>query len=273
MSLKFKIPNLKSKIILPWLDVLALLAWGALLLKYWVTGQLKLLIHPNYFWLVFVTSITLLILSGFKAWQLLEERRNRASESGQRQTVQHITLFAPGWGSGLLVVAAIVGFLIAPKVLTSQTALQRGVTESFPLTRSQPQAFRTSTKPEERSLIDWVRTLNAYPEPDAYTGQKAKVQGFVVHLPQLPDNYLLISRFVITCCAVDAYPVGIPVKLNQSRDAYPPDTWLEIEGEMIAQILPVEGTTTTETPSDKRQLILAANSLKKIPTPEDPYDY
>ena len=33
----------------PWLDSLALLLWGALLLKYWGTGQLALLIHPNYF--------------------------------------------------------------------------------------------------------------------------------------------------------------------------------------------------------------------------------
>ncbi len=273
MNLKSKIQNLKSKITLSWLDVLALLAWGALLLKYWLTGQLKLLIHPNYFLLVFATSIILLIFSGFKAWQLLEELGNRTSQSGQTEAVGHITLFPPGWGSGLLVLTAIAGFLIAPKVLTSQTALQRGVTESLPAMRSQPQSFRTSTKSEERSLIDWVRTLNAYPEPDAYTGQKAKVKGFVVHLPQLPDNYLLISRFVITCCAVDAYPIGIPVKLGSSRDAYPPDTWLEIEGEMIAQILPVDRTAIGETDSDKRQLVLAAKSLKEIPTPADPYDY
>ncbi|MBF2099268.1 MAG: TIGR03943 family protein, partial [Gloeomargaritaceae cyanobacterium C42_A2020_066] len=29
------------------LDALALAAWGLLLLKYWVTGQLAVLIHPN----------------------------------------------------------------------------------------------------------------------------------------------------------------------------------------------------------------------------------
>ncbi len=43
---------------------------------------------------------------------------------------------------------------------------------------------------------------------------------FVVQLPQLLDNYLLISRFILTCCAVDAYPVGLPVKLSGSRGQY-----------------------------------------------------
>jgi uncharacterized repeat protein (TIGR03943 family) len=122
-------------------------------------------------------------------------------------------------------------------------------------------------------LIDWIRTLNAYPEPDAYAGPKAKVTGFVVHLPHLPENYLLISRFIITCCAVDAYPVGIPVKLESSRNAYPPDTWLEIEGEMMVETLPLDEQTLTETSSEKRQLILAAKSLQQIPTPADPYSY
>lgn len=261
------------QMIIPWLDVLALLLWGGLLLKYWFTGQLRLLIHPNYFSLVFLTGIILISLGVVKVWQLISQK---SSPSEVKETIQHITLFPPGWGSGLLVITAIVGFIINPAVLNAQAAIQRGLTESLPLTREQPQSFRSTTKPEERTVIDWVRTLNAYPEPDAYKGQKAKVQGFVVHLPQLPDNYLLISRFILTCCAVDAYPVGIPVKLSQSRSAYPPDTWLEIEGEMITETLQSAAPNSSATPNNsenKRQLVLQAKSLKKIPTPADPYGY
>ena len=157
---------------LPWLDVLALCAWGALLLKYWLTGQLSLLIHPNYFGLVFATGAVLLILGGVRAWQL----RNRRHSRQVSETVDHITLFPVGWASGLLIVSAILGLAIAPAVLTSQTALQRGISD-LPLTRAQPQSFRMSTQPEERSLIEWVRTLNAYPEPDAYVGQESEGTG------------------------------------------------------------------------------------------------
>jgi uncharacterized repeat protein (TIGR03943 family) len=162
----------------------------------------------------------------------------------------------------LLLATAILGLVFNPRVFASQTAIQRGVTDSLTLTRSQPQAFHSSRRPEERSLIDWVRTLNVYPEPDAYTGQKAKVQGFVIHLPELSKEYLLLSRFVITCCAADAYPVGLPVKLPPGQQNYPPDIWLEVEGQM-----------QTEDLGGKRQLTIQANSIQKIPEPKDPYAY
>lgn len=243
-------------LLLPWLDVLAIAAWGILLLKYWLNGKLGLLIHPDYFWLVIVTALGLLVVSGLKGYELLLRRRATAP------SLQHLTLFPPGLSSGLLLATAILGLVVTPHVFASQTALQRGVTDSVTLTRSQPQAFRSSRPPEQRSLVDWVRTINTYPEPDSYTGQKVKVQGFVIHPTELPEQYLLVSRFVITCCAADAYPVGLPVKLTQSRKVYPPDTWLKVEGQMI-----------TESLAGKRQLTILASSIKQIAEPKNPYDY
>ncbi|GAB1541841.1 TIGR03943 family protein [Scytonema sp. NUACC21] len=243
--------------ILPWLDVLAITAWGVLILKYWLTNKLILLIHPDYFWLAILGAIGLLIISSLKAGQLSQRRRGEIAPN-----VQHFTVFPPGFGSGLLLTAAILGLLITPRVFASQTALQRGVTDIVGATRTQPQAFRASVRPEERTLVDWVRTLNVYPEPDAYTGQRAKVQGFVIHPPELGKEYLYVARFVLTCCAADAYPIGLPVKLKEPRDKYPPDTWLEIEGQMV-----------TETIKNKRQLTIAASSLRKISQPKNPYSY
>jgi uncharacterized repeat protein (TIGR03943 family) len=247
--------KLKTQTFLPWLDVLAIAAWGILMLKYWLTGKLNLLIHPNYFWLVITGGLGLLVVSGLKALELLQRRR-------RTKATAHITLFPPGFSSALLLATAIIGLLFTPRVFASQAALQRGVTDSLGATRSQPQAFRSSVRPEERSLLDWVRTLNVYPEPDAYTGQKVKLQGFVIHPPELPQKYLLLSRFVITCCAADAYPVGLPVKLTQNRQVYPPDSWLEVQGQMI-----------TENLGGKRQLAIQASSLKQISEPKNPYDY
>jgi uncharacterized membrane protein YcgQ (UPF0703/DUF1980 family) len=56
-------------------------------------------------------------------------------------------------------------------------------------------------------------TFPVYPEPSAYVGQKAKVLGFVVHPPDLSEQYFIITRFVIGHCALDAYPVGLLVQL------------------------------------------------------------
>lgn len=269
MNAKAKFP---SKLLYPALESLSLLAWGSLLLKYFLSGQLKLLIHPNYFSLVFVTSIILLILGGLKAWQFGQSRqKNKLAQL--EEPVKHITLLPAGLGSSLLLITALLGWMIAPSPLTSQIALQRGFSESYSVTRIQPQAFRASIKPEERSLVDWIRTINVYPEPDAYTGQKVKVSGFVVHLPELPENYLFVSRFILTCCAVDAYPVGLPVKLSQNRSLYPPDTWLEIEGEMLTENLAIDSQQMKQTSTIQRQLVINARSVQKIPTPADPYGY
>lgn len=248
--------KLKNQIYFQWLDVLAIAAWGILMLKYWHTGKLNLLIHRDYFWLAIAGGIGLTIVSSLKALDLLRRRRTITPAS------QHITLLPPGLSSALLLATAILGLSVTPQVFASQTALQRGVTDFLQSTRSQPQAFRASVRPEERSLIDWVRTLNVYPEPDAYTGQKVKVQGFVIYPPELPPDYILLSRFVITCCAADAYPVGLPVKLSQNRQAYPQDAWLEVSGTMI-----------TENLQNKRQLTIEASSLKPIEQPKNPYDY
>ncbi|MCX7596901.1 MAG: TIGR03943 family protein [Fischerella sp.] len=246
-----------SKLLLPWLDILAITAWGILLLKYWLTNKLNLLIHPNYFGLVIVAAFGLLVISFFKVKELLQRRRHDLTAN-----IQHISLFPPGWGSTLLLMVAISGFIFTPQVFASDKALQRDFSELLGSTRVKPQAFRAAVAPEERSLVDWVRMLNVYPEPDRYQGNKVKVQGFVIHPPELGKEYIFLARFVLTCCAADAYPVGLPVKLKESREQYPPDTWLEVEGQMV-----------TETITGKRQLTIAANSLTKIPQPKNPYSY
>ncbi len=246
---------------LPWLDVLAIVAWGILLLKYWLVGKLNLLIHPDYQWLVIGTGIGFLGIGISQSWTLINQMRF-SLEQIARPSVQHFTFLPPGWSSILLLITALLGMFISPQAFNSQTAIQRGVTELVTMTRSQNQSFWQSKRPEDRSLVEWVRTLTVYPDPDKYAGQKVKVQGFVIHPPQLPENYLLISRFVITCCAADAYPVGLPVKLQQSRTNFPADTWLEIVGQMIAEKL-----------DNKSQLVIQATSVTPIKQPENPYDY
>jgi uncharacterized repeat protein (TIGR03943 family) len=239
---------------LEWLDVLSLGLWGVLMLKYWLTGRLGLLIHPHYFWLAIAAGFALLIVAGLQAVRLWQQ----AVTPGLR----HITLFPPGWMSGVLLVAAIVGLLITPRPFGGDTAIQRGLTDNFTVTRSRPQAFRANQKSEDRTLIDWVRLLDVYPEPDAYQGQKARVQGFVVHTPDLPNNYLKLTRFVITCCAADAYPIGLPVRLKGSRQAFQPDHWYEVTGEMV-----------TETLEGKRQLVIQASGFQPIKEPANPFSY
>ncbi|MGB3513232.1 MAG: TIGR03943 family protein [Microcoleaceae cyanobacterium] len=253
-----------------WIDAGAILVWGFVLLYYWFTEKLYILIHPRYFGLTVAAGISLLILGGLKICELWNISKNQKL-SGQSQSgfsglenQQHINFFPPGWGSALLLISALLALTITPQVFASQTALQRGLTESLPVTRTQPQAFRTATKPEDRSLIEWIRTLNVYPEPDAYNDQKVEVTGFVIYPPALSEQYFWISRFILTCCAADAYPVGLPVKLpeGRSRSKYPQDSWFKIEGKMITDEL-----------NGQRKLTILPSEIEPIPKPKNPYDY
>ncbi len=242
-----------------WLDTLAILAWGVLLLKYWITGRINVLLHPDYVWLAVSAGIFLTALGVLKLLQIFQKAKRAPDSSAQ---LQHNSLFPPGISSALLLLVALLGLIFTPRAFASDMALNRGVTDTLSMTRSQPQAFRGGSRPEERSVIEWVRMLNVYPEPDAYTGQKANVEGFVIHPEGLPDNYFMIARFVITCCAADVYPVGLPVKLEGGRQEHAPDKWLQVQGEII-----------TETLQGQRQLVIKATQLKEIPEPKNPYDY
>ena len=57
--------------------------------------------------------------------------------------------------------------------------------------------------------------------------------------------------------------MGLPVKLSTgTRAEFPPDSWLEVEGEMI-----------TEELNGQRKLTISPSLIKMIPEPKNPYDY
>ncbi len=176
--------------------------------------------------------------------------------------MRHVTLFPPQMMAFVLLIAAVVGLVVTPRPFASKTALQRGLQDADIVTRVKPQSFNVGKAPEKRSLIDWIRTLDVYPEPDAYLGQKVSIQGFAVHPEELESNYLTLTRFVITCCAADVYPIGLPIKLPRDRSNFAPDQWFQVNGEM-----------TTEMLQGERKLVVQAQSLTPIPEPKNPYEY
>jgi len=105
------IQNRKSKNqnwLLPWLDVLAITAWGILMLKYWLTGKLNLLIH-----LIILVSDCRVELDcrWVEGMELLQRRYHSLAHN--------ISPYFPGFSGTLLLAAAILGLLITPRVCQS----------------------------------------------------------------------------------------------------------------------------------------------------------
>lgn len=247
---------------LPWrsmTDILVMLLWGLMLVRYWVTGKLSLLLHPDYQWLSNGAAILLLGLAAMRSVQLaraLVEGTDGVASQG------HFSLFPRRFSTLLLIGVAVFGLIFNPRPFSSETALQRGLGESVGQTRSQPQRFALGRAPSERTILDWVRTLNVYPEPDAYEGQSINVTGFVIYPPGWPPSTFMVSRFVLTCCAADAYPIGLPVQLLDGQERPPQDQWLTVTG--IAQTANIGG---------KRQLAIDPQNIEVVPEPANPYEY
>ena len=88
-------------------------------------------------------------------------------------------------------------------------------------------------------------------------GRTVTLTGFVVRR----DSDLLLARLVISCCAADAR--AMTVHLVGSGLDYPPDTWLQVRG----QLQP--GTATPET---RYVPALTVSDVAVVPAPEDPYE-
>lgn len=264
VSLRARRPRPRRSAQIPWqaiLDGVMLLLWAAMLLRFTLTGQIYLLLHPDFMWLSNMAMGLLTIMGLGRVWQVWQSMRSDQRQPAPRSQ-EHIALLPRQISSGVLLAVAVFGLLYTPRPFTSATAFQRGITDVLGQTRSRPQRFVLSGASEDRTIVDWIRTLNVFPEPTAYEGQGAEVSGFVIHMPDWPSNFFMIARFVITCCAADAYPVGLPVQLEPGTPLPEQDSWLEISGTM--------GTHTLD---NKRQLVITSPVLTEIPQPRNPYEY
>ncbi len=95
--------------------------------------------------------------------------------------------------------------------------------------------LETSTKsltvPElgDRDSIALTDFLKLTTEPESFLGRRVKTIGMLYQDGQGSDDYLLGFRYVMSCCAADAMPVG--VLINKPQDfILEKDAWYEFEG-------------------------------------------
>lgn len=215
-------------------------SFGAYLLYVVASGAIYFYIHPIYVVPTVATGLVLLAAAaiGFPGWG---ETTGHAGPS--RVAV------------ALAAVPLAVGVLLPAKPLGLSAAAQRGV-DATPLGRIEDlPEFRVDRRPETYTIKDWVRTLAADPEPERQTGKPVRLTGFVYRDDRLPDDWFLVARFVVQCCAVDAQPIGLPVRLPAEEIPRAgawvavAGTWavVEVRGERRAVIVPT-AVTPTERP-------------------------
>ena len=214
--------------------------------------KLKWYIHPRYelFSLALATTGVLLALA-----TIITPPKHNHKTSPKRYR---------SYGTAVIVIISIGMLLvIQPAALTSLTVSQRVMNSGANATSD----ARESAILKERgsytnfTIKDWSLLLSQSSDPKQYQNKPAKVSGFIT--ASNDENVFFVSRFVVTCCALDARPIGVPVYSPGWRKTFAPDQWIETSGVFIAN----PNTNTTE------RTVLSPDYVRPIDKEKNQYVY
>jgi len=143
--------------------------------------------------------------------------------------------------------------------LSSDAATRRGLSQASIVGTSAPTSSslnQFSTDFGNLSLHDWDTILNSGRDARSYVGKQATISGFIAAPSNTDANSFYLSRFFVTCCAVDATPIGIKIILPNWLTSYKEGQWLRVNA-----VVQTQGTG----------YILKPTSVHPIPVPEQPY--
>lgn len=241
-----------KKVILSFFPAFFLLGYGSYLMYLFFSRKIQLFVHPDYMVLTLVGGIVLVVVGVLNLFSNFS-KSHRAHGGLEKLRLRDV---------GIVLLPLLFIVSIEPKPLSTATALLRstGLNSDLGISRQTSKVSQFAINTENRSLLDWIQLFNDAPEPERYKDLKAKLSGFVLKDPTLPADYFLISRFVISCCAADARPVGIPVKYDPQKNSFKNDQWIELEG-----------VFDIDTFNGDRQPVLMLQNAHDISIPENPY--
>ncbi|MDQ0576595.1 TIGR03943 family putative permease subunit [Agromyces albus] len=264
-----------KRLIARWQGVLLTLVGIVATVWLGATGQLGLYIHPRYFWFSIAMALigAVFVVAAFAFTPLPEEpdeATDAAAAPGLHDHSHHDTAEPPRGNRAGTVRAALAALTIVvatgallvlpPTTLTSATATQRSINSATSaLDASSPTLVGGDTA--NFTVKDWALLLRQNPDVGYYADKDVDVVGFVTASPDDPENVFYLARFSVTCCAVDAQPIGVPVYLPGWQEQFEEDQWLAATGAIEQN----PGSTGDE------PLVLVTETLEVTEQPEQPY--
>jgi putative membrane protein len=231
----------------------------AIVVTLWLglTGQLILYINPRYVAFTVIMAVIALVLLG-ASFIVRAAHSHDDDPPGRAQRVATVA------GGVLTLLLAVGMVLVPPATLSSATAIQRDVSSTTIGTDTRTVASVSSASASTYSkftVLDWSSLLRQTTDPGFYAGKPADVIGFVTPDSDDPANLFYLTRFVITCCAVDAQPSAVPVYLPGWKTRFAANAWVRVTGSFVAD------------PSTKSaaQIALVPTRSVVIPKPGQPY--
>jgi uncharacterized repeat protein (TIGR03943 family) len=224
-----------------------------------LSGQLALYIHPRYFVFTVIMAVIagVLALAAFAFAPTTHDGHEHGDEAGSRW----------GWlwplGSVLTIIAAVVALLILPpSTLTTATVAQRDLNGSASALTLKAPALPGKGDYSAFTVRDWASLLRSGAGQDFFADKTATVTGFI-SADKSDPNVFFVTRFVVTCCAVDAQPIGVPVYHPGWQNEYKADSWVTVTSSFRAN----------PNTASREAIVLIPDSIKPTTQPAQPYVY
>lgn len=240
----------------------AILLFNVYILNLYLNGQLILYIHPRYVLFTGALDVLSLVVCGvgfvLTAWHM-------AKAPSGHGVVAYRVPWRPSLTFLVAVFVLVAAFALPARTLSSGIADQRSA--NFNSAREGPSGgapggtlalFGNETS--RLTIADWVSAFNLKTSASFYEGKEVDVVGFVFQPKNAPSDVFYVSRFKVTCCAVDAAPLGLPVYAPGWQEEYEANDWVRVAGSFA------------ETEEDIAEpAIVAPRSIEPTEQPENPY--
>jgi putative membrane protein len=239
---------------------LALIGLGLFLYSRIYNGTLFYYISERFAWLTLLAAIGFIIVGASYRYRAAQADPHEHDHPHDHAGHQHGNL---SWG-GLLLVAlpVILGLVVPPKPLGAAAMSNREISVGSVSSATAPKTSQLISRPaSEKNVLDWLIDFRLSQDPAAFASQEAKVIGFVYRDERFGGNQFMVSRFVVSCCAADAAPLGLVVHWPKTT-ALTSDQWVEVSGRFQAGEFDGEPMP-----------ILIADNVAPTEIPDQPYLY
>jgi uncharacterized repeat protein (TIGR03943 family) len=239
----------------PSLKALTLIAMGLFLYSRFFGGTLLFYINERFVWLTLLASLGFILVGASYRYRTEHNHEDHAHGDHSHGRIS--------WGGFFLVVSPIIlGLLVPPKPLGAAAMVNRDISIKSLTSASAPETSNVLSKPKgDKNILDWLIEFRSTPDLSGFDEQQAKLVGFVYRDERFGQEQFMVSRFVLSCCAADAAPIGIMVESPESA-SFADDQWVEVSGHFkLGQF------------AGEEMPILMAQSITPTGIPEQPYLY
>lgn len=207
-----------------------------LVTKLWLTGTLRYYVNDRTVWIVLAGGAL------FAAVGIIALRH--AVDDAQ----------SPSWRTAVFALPILIGLVVPAQPLGAASG-QSSSLGSLQL------ASHISTGGGD-TFSTWISDVAQHPNSSWWAGQHAIIVGFVAHETGLPAHSVIVGRYLVTCCVVDASLLGFPVQLPAHQNL-PDGAWVQVSGTFSRDFW--------TDPNGQQYPIVRNVRISPVSIPSDPY--